>query len=422
MAYKNFFRLKAADFIEDDGDFLRLFGADALDIFDPEDMWGSMQVLRSPRGGGKTSVMRIFSPGSLNEIRGNTADDLKPLRQKLQELGALSDDDGIRVLGVLVSLSGSYDVIEHLGLDESARDRLFFALLTCKIMIAALRSVCDLKRAGFPDGLERTRVERPSNPNIRACIPVPCDGLTLYRWAEALEGRIYDMLEGQQGSHKDLGGHETLAPIHIIKACNLYYDGEPVAERTLLMLDNADDFTSSQRAKLGKTLACLRMPGMVVAERLESLRPEELLSPNGTQGREYKAPLSIGRFWRHKTHRSNFKRLLGSISDRRVDADPRYNKGFQGMLESQLGREWDTQFDLAAKRGLQRIRERFGSTDKYGGWIDVCERLGGILQYFLLSFWGYGPGRAQCNRILHLVEEIAREIQKLVHVVRGKPC
>ena len=274
MAYRNPFRLQATDFLEDGGEFLRLFGADALEIFDPQEMWGRMQIIRSPRGGGKTSVLWIFAPGYLNAIRRNTTVDLAPLREKLKDMGALSGTGEAMVLGVPVSLSSNYEVIEHLGLDEAARDRLFFSLITSKIMIAALQGACELKEIKFPDGLDQIRVERPNDSNIRACIPVPCDGLTLYRWAEELDGRVYDMLEGQQVSHKNLGGHETLSPIRAIRACNMFYRGEPVAERTLLLLDNADNFTSSQRTKLAAALAGLRMSGIVVAERLESLRRE----------------------------------------------------------------------------------------------------------------------------------------------------
>lgn len=377
MAYRNPFRLQATDFLEDDGEFLRLFGADALEIFDPQEMWGRMQIIRSPRGGGKTSVLWIFAPGYLNAIRRNTTVELAPLREKLKEMGALSGTGEAMVLGVPVSLSSNYEVIEHLGLDEAARDRLFFSLITSKIMIAALQGACELREIQFPDGLDQIRVERPNDSNIRACIPVPCDGLTLYRWAEELDGRVYDMLEGQQVSHKDLGGHETLSPIRAIRACNMFYKGEPVAERTLLLLDNADNFTSSQRTKLAAALAGLRMSGIVVAERLESLRQEELLSPVGDMGREYGTPLSIGRFWRAKQRRRRFQHLLRSISDKRAASDPRHNKGFHDMLQAELGSEWDEEFGRIAELELQRVKDRFGSIDKYRGWVEMCQGLDG---------------------------------------------
>ena len=377
MAYRNLFRLQATDFLEDDGEFLRLFGSDALDIFEPQDMWGRMQIIRSPKGGGKTSVLRIFVPGSLNAIQSNTTDDLVLLRKKLKEIGALSDTDGVLVLGVLISLSSNYEVIEHLGLDEAAQDRLFFALLTSKIMIAALRGACELKEIRFPRDLDQIRVERPNDPNIRACIPIPCDGGTLYEWAMELEGRVYDMLEGQQGSHKDLGGHETLSPIRAIRACNMFYGGEPVAKQTLLMLDNTYNFTVSQRTKLADALASLRMPGIVVSELLESIRQEELLSPNGDQGREYATPVSIGRFWRTRDRRHKFRRLLRSISDKRAAADPHHHRGFRDMLEGRLGSEWDEKFDQAAKLESQRIRNKLGNDSKYENWIKMCESRSG---------------------------------------------
>lgn len=377
MAYRNPFRLQATDFLEDDGEFLRLFGADALEIFDPQEMWGRMQIIRSPRGGGKTSVLWIFAPSHLNAIQRNTTADLAPLREKLKKMGALSETGEATVLGVPVSLSSNYEVIEHVGLDEAAQDRLFFALLASKIMIAALRGACELKEIEFPKDLDKIRVERPNDPNIRACIPIPCDGETLRKWAADLEGRVYEVLEGQQVPHKDFGGHETLSPIRTIRASNMFYRGEPVAERTLLLLDNADNFTSSQRTKMAAALAGLRMSGIVVAERLESLRREELLSPAGDTGREYGTPLSIGRFWKNKHRRHKFQHLLRSISDKRATADPRHNKGFGDMLQDELGSEWDEKFDRIAELELRRVRDRFENREKYRSWLDLCQGLDG---------------------------------------------
>lgn len=367
MTPRNLFRKGTAESMDDNA-FLALFGAEALEIFNPDEVWAQMQIIRSSRGGGKTSLLRIFSPRSLHEIK-KREHALKPLVDKLIKLGVLLDNREINMLGVSLSLSGIYPVLEHLDLKPSRQRRLFFALLASKIVISALRNLCELKKAKFPDDLNRIRIDRPLDPNIRVCVPVPCDGERLYDWAAKMEDRVYAIIEDQSGSDQDLGGCETLSIIHLIQSFNLSYDGERVADKTLLMLDDVDKLPSSQRKELGYALANLRVPLIWMAERLEALRPEELLSPEGTDGREWGHPLIVERFWRQKRYRAKFVSLLKAISDKRAGSDDP-NADFASMLLETLP---PGSFKKAIKEESARLIGSFGARPQYKEWFDKCQ-------------------------------------------------
>ena len=129
MISRNPFRVRATEYIEGEWNFISLFGLGALDIFDKEDMWTKIQIIRSARGGGKTSLLRIFSPKSLNEIYSSHNNDrnIKALYKKLQSFNVLSDEKGIQVLGIYLSLFGNYPILNQLGFSE--KNKLSYSIL-----------------------------------------------------------------------------------------------------------------------------------------------------------------------------------------------------------------------------------------------------------------------------------------------------
>ena len=368
MPSRNLFRARTAENISDDHEFVSLFGLDILDIFDSADMWEKIQIIQSSRGGGKTSLLRIFSPRSLNEIKASS--NASKLRKRMQKLDVFSADGEIKVLGVFLSLLGNYSVLENMDFDLPTRNRLFFALLSSKIVIAALRSVCKLKRVDFQDVADRIHVKRPDDHDIRACVPVPCSGKTLYHWAARVEERAYDVIEGHESVQKNLGGYETLSLIHLIQPGNILYDGKAVAEKTLLMLDDADKLTREQRVNLGDALANLRIPRIWMAERLESLAQNELLSPLGTMGREYGKPLIVEKFWQKHGHRK-FASMLETIATRRAQQSSDRIRAFK--LDGHLDDGWNDKFQTAINAESAKLMKKFGAKRKYRDWFDERE-------------------------------------------------
>ena len=374
MLFRNPFRMRATEYIKGNWNFVSLFGLHALDVFDVDSMWTNTQIIRSARGGGKTSILRIFSPGSLNEIHASRNNPgIKKLYNKLQELGTFSEK-GPQILGVYLSLFGNYSILEQLEIDAYKKNKLFYSLLMCRIIMATLRSVCELKALDFPDSLKEITIQHHSEPNVPNFVRFPCTGTALYSWAEMTEQRISNIIDDEFNDYAGLGMHENLASVHVIKAENIFYKDRPVAEKTLLMLDDLDRLTSTQRTSLSSTLAGLRAPiGLWMAERLEGLRGDELLSPDGTAGRECSPPIVLETFWR-KGRLPIFEQLLADISDKRALLQRKYNiQSFSDSLYEELESSWDGEFEKAIREESQRIISKFDYVPKYKIWIDRCE-------------------------------------------------
>ena len=380
MVSRNPFRVRTTEYFEDDSDFLSLFGLGALEIFDAEDMWIRIQIIRSARGGGKTSILRIFSPKSLNKIYESrkSDDELIPLYNKLKKLDVFSDD-GVKVLGVTLSLFGNYPILNQLDFELSKQNRLFFSLLTSRIIIATLRSICELKKLEFPIDLNQIDIKHSGEPNIPSTIPIPCTGKELYEWASSIEKKISNIIEEDSEDDKNLSGFETLSALHVIRSKNIFFNNKPVAERTLLMLDDVDKLTSEQRKNLSNALVSLRIPiGIWLAERLEALRQEELLSPIGTLGREYGEPKNLEKFWRKNPNKFEF--LLTEISDKRASWHRRYNiSSFSRSLSNHLDAYWDEHLKEAIDIESDKLIKKYGKERKYCDWFDKCENPEGVL-------------------------------------------
>jgi hypothetical protein len=57
--------MQTSEQIELDVDFLHLFSYEALDLLSKEDLWNRVHIFQSTPGGGKTSLLRLFTPGAL---------------------------------------------------------------------------------------------------------------------------------------------------------------------------------------------------------------------------------------------------------------------------------------------------------------------------------------------------------------------
>ena len=157
---RNPFRLQAAQHIESDADFLELSAQASSTSF--QRMHRSRpQFIRSAPGGGKTSLLKLFTPSVLHTLvalRGQA--EYKDLFQRLRQLGAV-DERSVRVIGVMLPCGRTYPDLADLGLPAPRARRLLRALVDARILLGVLRSALAARRLRFPDDLGRVRIEAP---------------------------------------------------------------------------------------------------------------------------------------------------------------------------------------------------------------------------------------------------------------------
>ena len=389
MELRNPFRVRTSEHIDSDATFLRLFSPEALDplVGIGEGLWDRIHFFQSAPGGGKTSLFRVFTPNALRMLYASRlAEQNRELYKALNALDVFQEGRGAAVLGVMLSCARNYATLDDLPVDPARRERLLFALMNARIMMAGLRGALALRGLSFPDDLVRLTVAAPSHGELPPRIPVPSDGRALFQWARDLERRVFEAIDSL--GPPDLTateGHDSLHTVGLLRPALLACDGEPVADRVAVMLDDFQWLTHTQRERLMATLGELRVPvGVWAAERMEALPARELLAPGATDGREYGAVNLERYWWDAKSHR--FERTVMDVASRRV----KLAKGLDGLdsFESCLqsasdGIEAVTDSDSVAEtvrsRVLARIadREAKGAVERgrFDAWVQHSETM-----------------------------------------------
>jgi len=373
---RNPFSQRRSESIETDAAFLNFFEPGILEILSEADWCEKVRPIRSAAGGGKTSLLRLFTPSVLHNLHARRAEEpLKELYRKLCSLGALNDD-GPCLLGVMLMCGRNYAILQELDIDQARRQRLFFGLLNVRIILATLRASMAMRQLSYPDDVGKLSV-RPKDRDLRiAGLAFPCSGRELFGWSSELEARICEMLDSFGPLRVDsLPGHDDLFSLSLMRPEAIAVDGRPVAARTLLMMDDIHKLTGSQRDRLFQEVIELRSPvGVWIAERFEALTTSEMLASGASEGRDYGEPIVIEAYWRKKYQ--NFEKYTMKIADRRVRSSSVVElEDFRPCIPASLdGPEWAERFQAASERIKVRLEPYGKRSQKYREWFDATSQ------------------------------------------------
>ena len=371
---RNPFRLRASEHIESDETFVRLFSPEVLDMLNVSNIWEHPQIIRSAPGGGKTSLLRLFTPSSLRTIHAlRTREYTKDLFRSLTELGAI-DDTGPLVVGVFLGCGHSFATLEDLDLDDGRKRRLFLSLLNARIVLATLRGILDLRQKDSTHLSSISFVKDSDTTESQSTIN-ESTGSGLFDWAKNIERTVYEALDSFLPlSESRLPGYESLEALSMLGSSKVLFDSNPVAQRVLIMLDDIHLLTSKQREWLLNAVLTLRSPVSIwLAERLEALTVDKLLSPGSPQGRDYSEVVTIENYWRG-SRITKFEKMVSSVADRRArDARDVEIGLFADCLQDTMdGDEWRTTYTSAIQVVSTRVKEKVSGYPKFATWI--CER------------------------------------------------
>lgn len=366
--------LRAAERIESDASFLRLYSPlvleSFLDIHQSGNLWNNVLFIRSSPGAGKTSLLRLFEPTALITLHNRkSGDEFKELFRMLRKLDVVSDES-IQVLGVNLAFTRNYEILEDFtGLSTGNKNRLFFSLLNSRIITATLRAALALKKLRFPEDLDKISFTYNNAELFFKKIDVPCNGFQLYEWAANIERSIYNLLDSFLPVTNDtIEGHSELFSTIVLKPEYLQYEGKPVSQRILFMLDDLHKLSSAQRDYLITYLLEKRSNVSIwLSERLEALNN---LRTNA--GRDY-LELNLENYW--KDHEAKFEKLLINIASKRA-ADSREEVDF--ALESQLNEDELHDVLKEARRVLmENIQALTADTIKFDVWKSFLRNFDG---------------------------------------------
>lgn len=376
----NPFHVRTSEQASSDTRFLGLFGPDVLQALSPDELWDRLIVFRSAPGGGKTSILRLFTPGALRALHQNRHQEAtKRLAELLTQWGVLADH-GPLLLGTRLTCDQQYAAIRDMTEDELARRQLFFALVNARIILAALRGAVTLAGGQWPADVGRVRIV----PEPDEVIPTAAtqtfperDGRILYERACAIERDICARLN-------DLGGagaqgapsHTNLWALYVL-AGHIEYDGAALADRVLVAFDDIQMLHRSQREDLRRALMTRELRvARWVAERWQGLSVEEAFAHGATLGRDYQIIQLDGWADEGNQRLSRFERTLSDIANRRTQSSDlmqeqalttaAFDAFLQDVGDAPPTRAW-LEKTIAAARG--RVDALAGQAPRYRMWL-----------------------------------------------------
>lgn len=299
---RNPFFYRAADArtgnMAEERNFVGLFGVSALNLLTEkiQHIWELPLLLISAPGGGKSSLMRIFSPSALRFVHetAHIGKERKNLADHLTRLGALKNGRPY-VLGVWLRLSDEYR-----GFDEFERENrhgLFCAMLNSRIILSALIGLCVLNDLLVSNNLSNISFKLKSGikqDTVRIWkIWGAENAQDLYDKMAALEADLCELLDNPfwQGSPSKLS-HSGLWSLDLLANLDVSVGNKQVEFHPLIMLDDFHELSSSQIQYLLSLLMSRQttVPFWISA-RKQALGLEELLTGNigrgVNRGRDY---------------------------------------------------------------------------------------------------------------------------------------
>ena len=369
---RNPFRIRASQRHVGDEEFVRLFGAGALELLDTiSDPWGGLVFLRSAPGGGKTTLLRLLTPRPLRLTSRIDNPQVKETCDALRGSGAIGDD-GVSLLGSMVTFATEYRDLA----DFDRGNGLFRALLNCRIVMATLKAV--VERAERADADDLATFEFAWRPETGATIPARANGKDLSDWAERIEREFYERIDDLDEQEGVDVGHLRLDALTWFARCSVTDAGVPVDARRVLLLDEMQELAPAQRTYLTKAVTDAREScGIWVAERLVALNHADLLSEGALQNRDFERVIQLEQRWSSGRARSYTKFVEQIARLRAAKADAFEHRDFLDLIADREGPgKWDDEFAKASEDIEARLRGR-RDAPRYATWCDEASASAG---------------------------------------------
>ena len=372
MAYRaNPFLDRMSERTTSDQEFVRLFSPKILERLAEDAFEGAIHIFRSPPGGGKTTLLRAFTPSALRAFwNARRVQEMSESYQRLSARQILDENSGPQMLGVLLSCASGYADLPP-GATIS-QEGLFRALLDCRVVLRSLRSLATLLGVSSPEQLENVRLEYDALGADLKSIPPLHSPPELAQWADRREREVYAELDAMGANNAvDISLHVRFESVLWLQSVKFISENQEIIPRRMLMIDDLHRLRRKQRAMLIKEMAEIR-PSIPVwlAERSIALG-DQLLSQGTREGRDLRQ-YALEDLW--TTGRGQFSTFAQSILDRRLDAQNEIPSGpFEQYLRPNL-RQQDVNEQIG--RGLPSLQgdiARYTKNPRYTEWVGRAE-------------------------------------------------
>jgi hypothetical protein len=363
-----------------------VFSPGVIDLL-PEAIWDRPLLIWSAPGFGKTSLMNAFDAAVMRIVasRRGQSSRYKDLAEYLERVGALGERP--LVVGFRIPLRRDFRAIPDLGAPEQVSLRLFNRLLDARIASGYISALLALEGLNYPGDAASVELRAKAGQEDALARLGGSSGADLLIQADGATSEIRDLLDAlMPPAYEGIAGHARLYSLDVLSTTKAIVDGREVEARPLVMFDDGQDLTSSQRAHLLESLRDRDLDhARWYAERYTALDPHQVVSDEESESRtittvrlEQASREGSADQVRTSNVSRRFENLLLNVADRRA-ADPLRiyddeQRSFTVLVdageEHSIPGPSDTIATEAARlRALALARE----AERYQQWIKLAE-------------------------------------------------
>ena len=372
-ASRNPFLTRTAEQSESDDQFLNLFSVTVLDLLPEDGSWNRLLPIESPPGGGKSTLLKLFTPTVLTGIASaRYRPEFSGLVEKLTEIDAI-DSDGVQILGILVNCKEDYNRLAGLDLNRTTRDALFWALLHSRLALLTMRASLQLAGFTYPNDVDMIRFAPRPDAVLRRPDARVLAGGAIFKRARVAEQLIVDSLNSFVPHPPSLNiGTHVDDLFQLLNTHHILVGNRKPTKHILLMFDDAHLLDDWQRTLLRQELERHDQSnfGSWLSMRLRALEPPTLVSEAVQPNREGFRPMRFDGL-----RPGQVESWLLDIGERRALRAQRDVSSFAACLSDSLESEFDSS-RLGAAAEVERSRaydlaHPFGVL--YRTWLDHCD-------------------------------------------------
>lgn len=316
--------------------FVNLFGISALELLRDkiQRIWEIPLLLISAPGGGKSSLMRIFSPGALKYISETAKGNNRILAEKLSELGAFKNKKPY-ILGVWIRISDEYQALQFK--EDTQKRGLFWAMLNSRIIICAINAICEMNDLIISKDLKRITFSlKPgaSSKTIKSWEKWGAkNGNELFDIMANLETELCEMTDDPfWKGEKNKISHTGLWSLDLLAHMNVFINKKEFNFKPLVMLDDVHELADIQLESVMNLVMSRHVPVSIwLSFRKHALGLADLLSEKIGRGVEKDRDYYLIDLEKYK---HDFRKRVLDISNLRVQiVAPQMGGSSQDFIE-----------------------------------------------------------------------------------------
>ena len=366
MLPQNTFLIRQTEKIESESSFINILCPQLIEFVD-ESFFDKTIFINSSPGGGKSTLLKTFSPEVLLELKENSGkENYRDAFELLSNLGVV-DENKVKLLSVNISCAReNYSLIDDLY-ENGKATQVFLQLLSLRILRKVLEAVLKCNQ------LEESDLKNITFKNIpeewKMILEHYDNGEKLYQWTLSEERTLCTSIEEMSSDFKSSMLFNNLAILSLIGNENILLFGEPIKQKVLIMFDDFHSLSMKQREILRNAIFTRRANLAIwMTQRTVALTREEIFGNSGQIHREYMF-ININDCVLKDRH--GFYRALKNVADRRVAISYK-DECFEDKLEKDLSKESKKRLESIKNRVIKKVDAFCKGNENY---TNICNYL-----------------------------------------------